>query len=42
MFAKCANPEWSAVFRCLRDRKVFVTEVEPDYHGGRWAWAAAT
>jgi hypothetical protein len=34
MHDKCANPECSAVFRRLRDGKVFVTEVEPDYHGG--------
>jgi hypothetical protein len=34
MLDKCANPSCSAVFRSLRDGKVFVTEVEPDYQSG--------
>ena len=34
MLDKCANPECSAVFRSLRDGKVFVTEVKADYHSG--------
>jgi len=34
MLNKCANPECSAIFRTLRDGKVFVMEVKPDCHGG--------
>ncbi len=31
MVEKCANPACSAIFRSLRDGRVFVTEVETDY-----------
>jgi hypothetical protein len=34
MLDKCTNPACFAVFRSLRDGKLFVTEVEPDYHSG--------
>jgi len=32
MVDKCANPKCSATFRRLCDGKLFVTEVETDYH----------
>ena len=32
MLDKCSNPACSASFRSLRDGKLFVTEVEADYH----------
>lgn len=31
MLDKCANPACSALFRRLRDGRLFVTEVEADY-----------
>jgi hypothetical protein len=31
MFDKCANPVCPAIFRNLRDGRVFVTEVESEY-----------
>ena len=34
MLEKCANPACRAIFRRLRDGRVFVTEVEADYRSG--------